>query len=364
MGGQFDWNAMVSSIPTTSTAAWVKGVLRLFASQGVDTSRLLTAAGIDAGWLERHQGRLDLQQMNRLWQLAVEASGQETLGLDRTLAARFVDLELASVWVGAETNLGSLLERHAHYSALTHDAAAFTLEREYPDTWLTLLHGNDPTLPRQRYEYGLLAILLVAQRATRRPLRPLAVDLVFPEPADAHRHRMAFQCPLRFDRPANRILLAGDDLLLPVVASNPSLQALEERVLEALLAASGSSRTSFRVSQAMVRRLLNSEPQVASIAEEIGLSEAVLVRQLRGEKTTLPALQDQVRRQLAHAYLAGSDCPLSQVPQRVGLPDEAQFEAACKRWFGATAAVYRLHHGLDLLPQQTASRRVDQPAGR
>lgn len=355
---------MVSAVPVTSSAPWVKGVLRLFASQGVETSPLLTAAGIDPALLERHQGRLDLEQMNRLWQLAVEASGQETLGLDRELAGRFIDLELAAAWVGAETNLGSLLERHAHYSALTHDAAAFKLEREHPDAWITLIHGNDPTLPRQRYEYGLLSILLVAQRATRRPLRPLAVDLVFPEPADAHRHRMAFQCPLRFDRPANRILLAGDDLLLPVIASNPSLHALEERVLEALLAASGSGRTSFRVSQAMVRRLLNPEPQAASIAAGLGLSEAMLVRQLRGERTTLQALQDRVQRELAHAYLAGSDCPLAQVPQRVGLPDEAQLDAACKRWFGATAADYRLHHGPDLHPQGAEPRRTTQPAGR
>lgn len=356
---------MVSAVPITSSPAWVKGVLRMFASQGVETAPLLTAAGIDPALLEQHQGRLGLDQMNRLWQLAVEVSGQETLGLDRELAGRFIDLELAAVWVGAGTNLGSLLERQAHYSALTHDAAEYALEREHPDAWITLVHGNDPTLPRQRFEYGLLSLLLVAQRATRRPLRPLAVDLVFPEPADAHRHRMAFQCPLRFDRPVNRILLAGNDLLLPVIASNPSLHALEERVLEALLAASGSGRTSFRVSQAMVRRLLNPQPQAATIAAEVGLSEAMLVRQLRGERTTLQALQDRVQRELAHAYLAGSDCPLAQVPRRVGLADEEKLDAACKQWFGTTAAQYRMHHGPDLHPQEPGpGARVSSPSGR
>jgi AraC-like DNA-binding protein len=339
--------AGVSTAPTTSSAAWIKGLLRMFQSQGVDLARLARDADVDPALLEQPDARPDLEQVNRLWRTAVALSGQDTLGLDRELAARFVDLETGASWVGSGATLGSVLAGHASYTALTNDASAFTLEVQHPDVWLTITHGNDPSFPRQRVEYAMLATVLVCQRATRRPVRPLAAEFVFPEPADVHRHRMAFPCPLRFDRPANRLLLSGDDIALPVVSGSASSIVLEERVLESLLEALGPARTSFRVAQELVRRLRKGVPQAGSLAASIGLSDDALARQLRAERTSLDDLLDRVRRELAHEYLAGSDAALGAIPAWLGLEGEAQFGAAVRRWFGQGPAEYRKHHGPD-----------------
>ena len=344
---RLDLNGAVSTGPIASSAAWIKGVLRMFESQGVDVARLLDAARIAPAVIGDPHARLDLEQVNQLWRLAVEASGQQTLGLDRELAARYIDLEIAAGWVGSDATLGSVLQSQASYSALTRDASAFSMEGQHPDAWLALTHGNDKSFPRQRIEYTLLAIVLVAQRATRRPLRPLAAEFVFAEPPDAHRHRMAFPCPLRFDRPANRLLLSGEDLALPVVSGSASLFVLEERVLETLLVRLGTARTSFLVAQELVRRLRKGEPQAGSVAASIGLTDSLLARQLRAERTALDDLLDLVRRELAHEYLAGSDAPLAGVPQSLGMA-EAEFTAASRRWFGQAPADYRKHHGPDV----------------
>ena len=159
---------------------------------------------------------------------------------------------------------------------------------------------------------------------------------------------MAFPCPLRFDRPTNRLLLSGDDLALPVVSGSASAIVLEERVLESLLGALGPARTSFRVAQELVRRLRKGEPPVGALAASIGLTEALLARQLRAERTSLDALLDRVRRELAHEYLAGSDAPLARMPAWLGMKDEAEFIASSRRWFGQTPADYRRHRGPDL----------------
>ena len=317
----------------------------MFASQGVDVARLLQAADIDPAQIEQPHARFDLEQVNLLWRFAVAASGQETPGLDRDLAARYVDLEQAAAWVSSDASLWSVLESQASYAALTNDASAFTLERQHPDAWVTFTHGNDPSFPRQRMEYSMLAIVLVCQRVTRHPVRPLAAEFVFPEPTDAHRHRMAFPCPLRFDRPANRLLWSGADLALPVASGSSAIFVLEERVLESLLAALGPARTSFRVAQELVRRLRQGQPVESAIAASIGLTEAALARQLRAERRSMDDLADQVRRELAHEYLAGSDMSLAGIPAALGLPDEAEFSAACRRWFAKSPSDYRLHNG-------------------
>lgn len=355
--------SVVGTEQTASSAVWVRALLDLFASQGVEIPRLLDAAGIGrASVLEPH-ARFDLQQVNRLWQLAVAASGQQTLGLDRGLASRFVNFEIAGQSIGSGASLWTALESLTHYLALTNDAAAFTLQREHPNAWMAFTHGNDASFPRQRLEYGMLAMLIGCRQATRRPLRPLAADFVFPEPADVHRHRMAFPCPLRFDRPANRLLFAAADLELPVAPSSPSASVLQERVLESLLAGLGAARTSFRVSQELVRRLhRGSAAATGAIAAAIGLTEDALARQLRAERTTVERLLDRVQREMAREYLAGSRFPLEQMPALLGLHDAADFAAACLRWFDETAADYRLHHGPDL-PRRRPGTRPRQAAG-
>ncbi len=346
----------VGTEQTASSAVWVRALLDLFASQGVEIPRLLDAAGIGRASVQEPHARFDLQQVNRLWQLAVAASGQQTLGLDRRLAGRFVNFEIAGQSIGSGASLWSALESLTHYLALTNDAAAFTLERDHPNAWMAFTHGNDASFPRQRLEYGMLAMVIGCQLATRRPLRPLAADFVFPEPADVHRHRMAFPCPLRFDRPVNRLLFAAADLELPVAPSSPSASVLQERVLESLLAGLGAARTSFRLSQEMVRRLHRGGAATGSIAAAIGLTEDALARQLRTERTTVDRLLDRVRREMAREYLAGSRFPLDQMPALLGLKDPADFAAACLRWFDATAADYRLHHGPDLLRRRPGPR--------
>ena len=97
----------MSTGPTSSSTAWIKGVLRMFESQGVEIAPLLHAAELDPALQEDPHARLDLEQVNRLWRLAVAASGQETLGLERDLAGRFIDLELAAGWVGSGASLWS-----------------------------------------------------------------------------------------------------------------------------------------------------------------------------------------------------------------------------------------------------------------
>ena len=318
----------------------------MFESQGVGVARLLEQAGVDQALLADPHATLDYERVDRLWQIAAAVTGQETLGLDRDLAARYIDLEVAANWVGSHATLGSVLQSQASYAALSNNASAFTLETDHPNVWLTLTHGNDRSSPRQRSEYAMLAILLVGQRATRTPLRPLAAEFVWSEPADLHRHRMAFPCPLRFDRPANRLLVAGADLALPMVSGSALEFVLEERVLESLLATLGSARTSFLVAQELVRRLRKGEPQSGLIAGSIGLTDTLLARQLRAERTSQEELLDLVRRELAHEYLAASDAPLPGIPGWLGM-NETDFVAASRRWFGLAPSDYRRQRGPD-----------------
>lgn len=314
----------------------------MFASQGIDVAQLVRQAGIDPRRLEQPQERFGADEVSRLWQLAVARSGDASLGLDRALAARFVDFDVVAYAMLSCPDLLSGLESLARYMAVVSDAASFELQPERDGQWL-VLGGSGFTLPvpRQRYAYGMLAVMTLCQWLTRRDVQPLAVEFKFDEPPEAPRYRSEFGCPVRFGLPENRMLLARADLQAPLPSRNESMRELHERVLRGLLAKLQAGGTSHRVTAEIMRRLARGEPRREEIAASLALADRTLQRRLHAEHTSFQQLLDEARRELAGKYLAEDRYTLQQVADLLGFVDQSNFFRACRRWFGAPPGQYR-----------------------
>jgi AraC-like DNA-binding protein len=334
-------------LPVTSSSAWLRGVMQMFASQGVDLPRLFEQADVDIAWLDQPHQRFGFEAINRLWCGAVAASGRPTLGLDRQLASRYVDFDLSAhaMWPGPTLKAG--LEGLARYLHLIGDSGAISIQIELHGAWIRADHGSDPRLPRQRVEFGMLTLLMLCRRVTHHPIKPLAIEFVFPDPPDLHPYLMAFACPIRFGQPATRILLRQEDLELPLAAAGAPLFSLHEKVIEERLARLGRQRTRWRAGAEIIHRLHLGEPAPAEIARAMGTREALLARALAAEGTDFARLLDEVRHDLAVHYLAEPGFPLTRVPDLLGLPDAAALAGASRRWFGMTPVQYRQLHLAD-----------------
>ncbi|WP_158513953.1 AraC family transcriptional regulator [Ramlibacter tataouinensis] len=331
----------------THSSAWVRGVLSLFATQGAETAWLLHEAGIDPARLAAAHGRFAIEDVDRLWTLALARTGQATLGLDRPLARRHIYFDLAVRAMWSSRDLDSALAVLSQYLALIHDAAAFRMVPERGGHWLVFDDAGAGPSPRQRIEFMMLALHLLCQHVTRHRVRLLAADFVFPEPADLHPYRMAFHCPLRFGQAANRLLVGKEDLALPVAGQGESLFAVQDRVIEDRLARLAGARTTYRASEEIVRRLHLGEPRRADLARSLGLTDRALASTLRAEGHTFEQLLDDVRKDLAAQYLGLPGYETAQVANLLGWETAAQLAGACKRWFGA---------GTDELPRSMAAR--------
>jgi AraC-like DNA-binding protein len=314
----------------------------MFASQGLDVSRLFRAAGIDVSLLDQTDARFPADKVTQLWELAVAWSGNASLGLDRELALRHVDFDVVGYAMLSSPDLRAGLEDFARYLAVISDAATFELQPQGTAAWLVLGHtGNTLRVPRQRQEYGLLALLMLCRWLTRREIRPLAAEFIFPEPLDFRPHRTAFECPLSFDRAATRLLLSDADLDAAIPSRNASLYALHEKVMAERLQSLGKARISHRVSEEIIRRLPQGEPRREEVASSLALADRTLQRRLQAERTSFQALLDGARRELARKYLADGHYSLGQVADLLGFVDRSNFFRACKRWFGVPPGQYR-----------------------
>jgi AraC-like DNA-binding protein len=325
----------------SSSSIWLRGLVDLFASQGIEPARLFTDAGLDLGRLGRSHERFTTQEVTRLWEVAVARSGQPNLGLDRELVRRHLNFQFAARAMSSSPTLLAGLQALTHYLELIQDSTVFALRPYRGDCWVDLDTWAQSGMPRQRVEFGLMCFILLAQQVTQHAVRALAVEFTFPSPPDYHPYRMAFQCPLRFGCAHNRIRLARDDLALPILGTVESLHDLHELVMEGRLARLGPARTSYRASEEIVRRLHQGEPARAQVARSLHLSDAVLEQRLRSEGNPFETLLDEVRRELAGHYLAQPGLELPRVARLLGWEGAPQLAAACKRWWGSQPAGYR-----------------------
>lgn len=326
----------------TSSAAWLEGVLSMFEAEGLDVPSLLLEAGFDPESLHRQNARIPVDEITVLWQLAVARAARPTLGLHRDLAATHSKLGTVGHAMSCSPTLGAALTRLARYMAVISDATAFSLHPEPRGCWLAMEHtGGSLPIPRQRVEYALLTTLMQCQWLTRRDLQPLAMEFVYPSPADDRPHREAFGCEVRFNAPANRLLLSAADLALPLPTHHETLGELQEHLLDDQLDLLGQTTTSSLVCAEIARRLQHGEPRRQDVASGLGLAERTLQRRLQEESVSFQGLLDRTRRELAQQYLAEDRHTLTDVADMLGFVDTSNFFRACKRWFGVPPAQYR-----------------------
>lgn len=327
----------------TSSGAWLRGVLDMFAAEGLDVPALLRDCGFDASGLDRSEARFPADDISQLWQTAVARSGKATLGLSRELAARHGNLDMVGHAMSCSPHLQAGLERLARYLAVVSDAATFALEPEPRGHWLVLGHvGSRRPVPRQRVEYGMLTMLVLCGWLTRRELQPLAAEFVFAAPPNDTAHRAAFGCAIRFGAAANRLLLGAADMGAAIPSQHPALAALHERLLDEQLTQLADNTISRRVCAEITRRLAGGEPRRQDVAAGLGVTERTLQRRLQVESSSYQALLDQTRRELAQQYLADQRYTLTEVADLLGFVDSSNFFRACRRWFGVPPGQYRV----------------------
>ncbi len=326
----------------SSSSTWVKGVLDMFASQGIDVPRLLQCEGVDRAELEAPGARVAADTVTRLWDLAVAWSGNPALGLDRELVSRFVNFDVVGHAMLSSPDLRAGLDNLARYLALISDAATFTLVHERAGTWLVLGHtGNTLRVPRQRQEYGMLSLLTLCQWLTRREVHALAVEFAFPDPVSEVPYRQAFDCPLRFGQPATRLLLSDSDLATPLPSRSPAMLALHERVMDEQLSSLGAASLGQRVREYILQHLEQGEPRREDVAAHLALTDRTFQRRLRAENTSFQQVLDDARCELARKYLAQEQLPLARLADLLGFGDPSNLFRACKRWFGVSPGAYR-----------------------
>lgn len=328
----------------TTCSAWMRGVVNTLQAQGIDIPALFAEAGLPLALLDDPDKRWQTEQVNRIWTLAVERSGNPAIALGDPHFARPDHYGVVGYAMMSSADLTSGMCRLMRYLRIVSDAATIVLIPDEGGQWVRLdLDGGDSATPRQRYEYGLLTLLTYCRWLLGRTLTPLATAFSFPPPQVQAPYDDAFGSPLRWNASFNAFLLSDADLTSRLRTAVPELAEVHDRIANLTLHKLEARPTARRVKQAIADQLQDGMPPRERIAAALGMSDHTLQRRLSDEGTSFTQLADDTRRDLAEFHLADPKTSLSDIVYLLGYSDESTFFRACRRWFGNSPTASRAH---------------------
>ncbi len=281
--------------------------------------------------------------MGRLWNLAVERSGDPCFGL--TAAAQWH----ATTWHGlgfawlASSTLEEALRRVTRYGAVLSTAADFRM--------VTIETGIRLTLSAKRgYVVEAADVVIDAAlanvvhmcRATYGPdFRPSRVEFVHGGDGCRQRRREFFKAPVVYRGRENALEIAADVVAKPLATANAELAHANERVIADYFAQLGPGTTVARVQAKLIDGLPSGNITAERIAESLFVSQRTLQRQLAREGTSFTAVLDQTRRELAERFIRDQSLTLIEITFLLGFSEISSFSRAFKRWTGLAPTEFK-----------------------
>ena len=311
-------------------------------SRGIDVGGVARSHGLDPGQLADPFGRVPHAVMVDVWQDLAALSGDPDFGLHAAEALHAQAFDALDYTMRHCATVGEVLDRVRRYQRLLHERGIIRIDVEdkvvrYAQSWHV-----EPPAPRHFVEFVFAMWVFRLRRSSGGLLPIFEVAFAHPAPEGTGEHRRVYAAPLRFAAPENAITLDAAVLAAPLVAADPTLIAVLDRQVEALLAKL-PPRDDFLAGlrRELADELAEGTIDLERVARRMHTSTRTLQRRLREAGMTFQSYTDEVRRDLTLERLAAPGATITEVAFLAGFSDVSAFHRAFRRWTGSTPAEYR-----------------------
>jgi AraC-like DNA-binding protein len=266
------------------------------------------------------------------------------LHLGQTLSLRHVGV--LGYMIMASQNLREALNRLNSYQRLVYDVTPMEVRANGDGVELVwdAKHGRPGPLVD---ETAITALVQLCRGLTRREFSPTYVTFINPTPASIREYMEFFGCPVEFEQMDTVVRLDPETLLEPLQSADPAMLAMLEQQADALLARLPDQSPLIDEVRRRIGRLLpEANPEIASVAEGMGLSVRTLQRQLTAAGTSFLKEVAAVRQEIAERYLRETRLGLVDIALLLGYSEHSAFTRSFIRWTGITPQAYRQRNAL------------------
>jgi len=313
-------------------------------SYGQDSRNIFRHAGLDYERLSRPLTRYSYTSIQRLWSVAVEATGDACFGLRVASFWHPTTFHaLGYSWL-ASSNLAEGFDRVVRYSSMANTAAKGMLQIEKsPDTFCFSVAEGDVFPPPQpaAMDAGMAMILIMCRAAYGNKFRPQRVSMRHASPGCEEQFAELFKAPVEFSQQRYAMYIDPKVANEALSTANPELVRVNDQVVTDYLAKLDHSDVVMRVRSKLIERMPSGRVDEADIAAAINLSLRTLQRKLKTQGLSFSRMLDSSRRELGLQYVRNSQYSLNEIAYLLGFAEPGNFSRAFKRWYGKSPSQYR-----------------------
>jgi AraC-like DNA-binding protein len=234
------------------------------------------------------------------------------------------------------------LTRLARYGRVISDRLSARAEATSAGVQFIIRDAGSTPIHGARVEFAMAIFLKFARDASGSRIRPLHVCFAHASPRDPSEHHRFFQGPVAFNAGVNSILLDVGDAQRALLSADPALaEIIRKRLDKALASRERADSVAGRVRRVLLDRMGQSNLTAAVVARELGVSRRTLTRRLADERTSFRQLLDEVRKELAQAFLRDKSLSIADIAFFLQYSEPAAFHRSFRRWTGHTPHNFR-----------------------
>lgn len=233
------------------------------------------------------------------------------------------------------TSVGHALAEIVRFIGYHSDGIQLDLDCSDPQAPRLVIELRLPGPRRQMSELAMGVALNTLKLLCGPHAYAQAVLLEGSSPLPLARYRRYFGSEVYLGQSCNALVFTGPQLGQRIEHQDPALHRTLVQYLNSIHLA-GSSDLQERVRRLVLRLLPTQQCRLPLIAEQLGLHERALQRQLAERGKRFEALVEEIRRERTDSYLAESNIPMSYIAGMLGYSEQSVFNRACRRWFGMT----------------------------
>lgn len=274
--------------------------------------------------------------------------GDPALGI--TIAKRIPlgGLGLVDHALCTSNTLADGLGRLSRNYGVATERVRMTLDLENGEAALWLIRNPDSPPDRHWIEFSLAAVVIRLRECVNPDIQLAAAAFTHPAPPQRGVQDEFFGVRVQFEAKRDEIRFPAQYLHVPLRTRMDCIAEVLDVRMAAIMGAKAAPDDPYieRVRRHVLELLDDGKPvRIQAVAKLLGASPRTLQRELQRHDTSLAALTDDVRRELAlHALSNGSDT-IASVAKRLGFAEPSALFRAVRRWTGETPSAVRAKSG-------------------
>ncbi len=313
----------------------------LLREHGRDPRRLLAGVGLDEAVFAHPDQRIPFAVAGALLGACARATGHPEFGL--LVAARFTldRLGLLAPLMRNSATVGDAiasLVRHLHVN--DRGAVPYLLDLGQGHVALGyVVYRHDTPGITHVYDLAIGVGCTILRTLCGPAWKPVRVSLAYGRPRDPRPWRRHFGAPVEFDVPHSEIVFPARWLAHGIADADAANRRAAEQA--ALAHETDGGRIAPRVQRTVLGLVMAGEASAPRVAALLGLHERALRRRLHDEGTSLHALVNTARVEIAQQLLQETRLPVAEVAAALHYADATAFARAFRRAAGASPTAWR-----------------------